>query len=86
MGMSGAAVATLISYVLLWIFHHLVSKYVIKENYHYRIKQFMPALIIMVICAVFVYLMQDYMILRWGTALIVGVIALRHLIKVKTIF
>lgn len=86
MGMSGAAVATLVSYVLLWIFHHLVSKYVIKENYHYRIKQFMPALIIMVICAVFVYLMQDYMILRWGTALIVGVIALRHLIKVKTIF
>ena len=32
MGMSGAAVATLISYVLLWIFHHLVSKYVIKEK------------------------------------------------------
>lgn len=86
MGMSGAAVATLISYVLLWIFHHLVSKYVIKENYHYRIKQFMPALIIMVICAVFVYLMQDNMILRWGAALVVGVIALRHLIKEKTIF
>ena len=85
-GMSGAAVATLISYILLWLFHHLVSKYIIKENYHYRIKQFMPALIVMIICSVYVYLLQDNIILRWAAALVVGVVALRHLVKTKTIF
>ena len=85
-GMSGAAVATLISYILLWLFHHLVSKYIIKENYHYRIKQFMPALIVMIICSVYVYMLQDNIILRWAAALVVGVVALRHLVKTKTIF
>lgn len=86
MGMSGAAVATLISYVLLWIFHHLVSKYIIKKNYHYRIRQFMPALAVMIICSVYVYLLQDSIIMRWAAALVVGLTALRHLLKTKTIF
>ena len=48
MGMAGAAVATLISYVMLWIFHHLVSKYFIGEHYHYTIKEFLPGLCVMI--------------------------------------
>lgn len=86
MGMAGAAVATLIAYVMLWIFHHLVSKYIIGQDYHYRIWQFMPALIVMIICSVYVYLLQDNIILRWAAALVIGLVALRHLVKTKTIF
>lgn len=86
MGMSGAAYATLISYVLLWIFHHMVSKYIIKEGYHYKVSQFLPGLTIMVSACIFTSIFQEYIIIRWVSAVIVGIILLRHLMKTKSIF
>lgn len=85
-GMAGAAVATLIAYILLWIFHHLVSKYIIRQGYHYKIREFLPGLSVMVIFAVLVVLLQDYIVVRWALAAVVGVLGLRHLIKTKSIF
>ena len=86
MGMAGAAYATLISYVLLWIFHHLVSKYIIKENYHYRIKEFLPGLIVMIFFTVLVMMIENMIIIRWLLAVLVGVVLLKHLLKTKSIF
>ena len=85
-GMAGAAVATLIAYVLLWIFHHMVSKYVIKQGYHYKIREFIPGLLVMIVFAVLVVSLQDYMMIRWGLAVVVGILGLRHLMKTKAIF
>lgn len=86
MGMAGAAYATLIAYVLLWIFHHMISKYVIKENYHYRIKQFLPGLIVVVLTAILVMFIESNVLIRWTLAIIVGVVLLRHFVKTKAIF
>lgn len=86
MGMAGAAFATFISYIVLWIFHHLVSKYLIKADYHYRIQVFVPGIVVMVISAIAIGFIENYIIIRWVLACIVGVITLRHLFKTKSIF
>jgi O-antigen/teichoic acid export membrane protein len=86
MGMSGAAYATALSYLALWIFHHLVSKYIIKEKYHYTLKTFLPGLAILILVSILVERMQNMILIRWIMAVIVGVIMLRHLWKTKSIF
>ena len=86
MGMSGAAYATVISYLALWIFHHLVSKYVIRENYHYALKTFLPGVCVLALVSIMVEEMQDMIVIRWIMAVIVGIITLRHLWKTKSIF
>lgn len=85
-GMTGAAMATLVSYILLWIFHHLAAKYFIREEYHYRLYEFLPGLITMIGFVVLVTLLLEKPVIRWGIAVIVAVVMLRHLIKTKSIF
>ena len=85
-GMQGAAEATFLSYLLLWIFHHLVAKYIIKGDYHYKIKTFIPAIAVMLIGCIIVNFTLDLIILRWGIAVVIGLGMLYHLYKVKTIF
>lgn len=86
MGMAGAAYATLISYVLLWLFHHWVSKYLIKQNYHYKLKVFFPGLVMMIVFTIIVMQIENYILIRWGMAFVVGIILLRHLMRTKSIF
>ncbi len=86
MGMTGAALATLVSYVLLWLFHHMISKYVVKEGYHYKIREFLPGLLVIVGMSVLVWLIEDYILIRWILAVIAGIWILRHLIREKSIF
>ena len=85
-GMHGAALATFLSYVLLWIFHHIASKYFIRENYHYRIRDFLPGIGLMLIATAGTAALQNYTLIRWGIAAFVGGLALRHIIKTKSIF
>lgn len=85
-GMHGAALATFLSYALLWAFHHIVSKYFIRQGYHYRVKDFLPGIGIMLIATIGTAFLQDYMFIRWGLALVVGILGLQHIIKTKSIF
>lgn len=85
-GMLGAAAATSFSYMLLWIFHHLVARYVIKEPYHYAIKDFLVPLIIMIIACLGTGRLTEYIILRWFTAVVVGIIIIKRVMKQKSIF
>ena len=85
-GMQGAAEATFIAYGLLWIFHHLVAKYIVKEKYHYKIKEFLPGFSIMIFGCILVQLTQNLLLVRWIIAGIIGLILLRHIVKEKSIF
>lgn len=85
-GMVGAAEATFLAYCLLWIFHHLVSKYWIKEGYHYQISQFIKPLIMMIVSCILVTMLQGQIIIRWMCAVVVGILLLRRIIRTKSIF
>ena len=86
MGMAGAAVATLISYVMLWIFHHIVSKYFIGKQYHYTVREFLPGLIVMILASIAVHLLESQIFVRWILALVVGIAVVKHLWKTKSLF
>ena len=86
-GAIGAAIATLVSHILLFVFHHLLSFYVInKGDYPFRFREFLPYLL-SVLCAVtVVYVIADYSILRFMIAMILGLMELGRIIQRKSIF
>lgn len=80
----GAAIATLISYFALFIFHEVVAIYIIKKNY---IKNNSVIYIIYVLIAVAIfYFIKDMWILRWLIGGVLGLYLLLRTIKNKTIF
>lgn len=85
-GMAGAAEATCLAYALLWLFHHIVAKYIIGEKYHYKLKTFLPSLGVMIVGCLAVGQLQEQILIRWGIAVVVGIIMLRHVWKEKTLF
>ena len=73
----GAAIATLISYILLFLFHQLCARKIQDElQYPYTVDFFIkPIIVIVVSCAIF-YLIKDLIILRWSCGIIVGIVLL----------
>lgn len=84
--MMGAAMATLISYILLFFFQHIVAKYLVKNDYHYELKDFI--FYILAICGgiIVFYLFKNLWIIRWMIGFILGVIMIKKIIKNKAIF
>ena len=86
-GMMGAAVATLISYAALFVFHYLIAKFAIGgEAFTFRLTLFIPGLISVIAASAIFYLLYDYWIVRWGIGAAVGVFLLIRLIRQKKIF
>ena len=83
-GMMGAAVATLISYIALFVFHEVIARYVIKAKYHYEIKMYIPFLLAVII-SIGVFYTCGW-IIRWILAVFVGIAILYRVIKNKSIF
>lgn len=77
-GMLGAAVATVVSYLFLWLFHLFVAKVVIKEAYHFDFRFFYGYLVAVLLLIGLYYLIADLWLIRW---LIFTVIAIALLIK-----
>lgn len=83
-GMMGAAVATLMSYISLFIFHEIIARYVIKAEYHYKITMYIPFLVAVLI-AIGVFYTCGW-IIRWILAVFTGIAVLYRIIKNKSIF
>lgn len=84
--MVGAAVATVSSYVVLWIFHSLLSRFVIKEEYHFKYKEFYIYLAITAAFTALFYLVKDMWYIRWPFCAVLGVLLLLRIKKQKSIF
>ena len=85
-GMYGAAIATLISYVLLACFHILTVKTWKLERYPLKLKPLFIGLLVIIIFSAAYYLLEDYWVLRWGTGIILGAFEVFRIWKRKTIF
>jgi O-antigen/teichoic acid export membrane protein len=81
----GAAIATLISFVFLFVFHEITAHFVIK-NYDYQFTMYLKGLIPVVLVAVIFYIAQDFWYIRWGLGSILGIYLLHRVIKNKAIF
>lgn len=85
-GMYGAAIATLISYILLAIFHFIIVKTWKLEHYPLNIKSLLMGLLMVILFSAGYYMLKDYWVLRWGIGIIIGIVELFKIWKRKTIF
>jgi O-antigen/teichoic acid export membrane protein len=81
----GAAIATLIAFVFMFIFHEIIARFIIK-NYDYNFMMYLKGLIPVIIVSVLYYFTQGLWYIRWGIGIILGIYLLKRIIKNKAIF
>ena len=85
-GMYGAALATTVSYFLLFLAHYFIVTHMKDVYYHLKISAFVKGLVIALFFAVLFYLLKDWWIVRWGLAAGIGIVEIVKILKRKTIF
>ena len=82
----GAVFATMISQMLLFAFHFVLSRFVIKERFDYKLSFFLiPATIVMIVVGLSYFLM-DFQYVRWFLFLLVAVYVSYDVLKHRSIF
>ncbi len=81
----GAAVTTLISYVLLFVFHEIVARFIIKK-YEIKFRIYFVGIIPVSIVSVLFYFTQNLWFIRWGIGLILGIYLIIRFYKNKAVF
>lgn len=84
-GMIAAAYTSLVSYVLLFLFHHLsiLNK---SNGYLYDLRFYGKGIIIMILAIIIYYIIFNSILLRWLLATCIGLYVLYCIIKRKSIF
>jgi len=86
-GIKGASIATMISYIMLFVFHHIIAHFAVKEaKYHYKFRTFVPGIIAVAVTGAVFYLLLDYAYVRWGLGVVLGIYILVRMIRQKSIF
>jgi len=86
LGMWGAAAATAVSYIFLWLFHLFVAKVMIKEDYHFDFRFFYYYFCIVLITIAVFYFIKDLWLVRWMLFITVAVLLLMKTLKQKSLF
>ncbi len=82
-GMYGAAIATALSYGILFLVHYFIVK---NMNYHLNIKIFLPGLVAILIGSVMFYILSPWWYIRWFLGIMLGIYELYKIYKRKSIF
>lgn len=83
--MMGAAVATILSYLVMFIFHDLVARYIIR-GYHYSIIFYMRGLGAVILCVAVTITLGDLMFVRWILAFLIALLLVYRCYKKRRIF
>lgn len=85
MGAMGAAISTMISNMLLWLFHDIISRKMVK-GYFYPFHNYIFPVFLILVCAVFASIIEDIPLLRWCIAICLGLVFLRKIYIKKSLF
>ncbi len=85
-GMYGAAVATAISYGLLFVAHYIIVQYLKEMKFHIPISMFIPGLLTVIVFSILFFILENYWIIRWVLGIMIGCIELFRMYKRKSIF
>lgn len=86
LGYLGAAIATVLSNILLALVHILFAKKLVKDKWVYNVKMFIPSIIGLSIACMLYYCFYSIWYIRWVTAMIVGIYMLWNIYKDESIF
>lgn len=85
-GIVGAVIATTVAHCLQFLIHFVFAKRLINEDYPFKLKPFIPwLLMVCAACAVF-YLTPNLWFVRWGIGVVLGIYELRKMFMRKAIF
>lgn len=85
-GMYGAAIATLASYALLVVFHFFIVKTWSLERYPLKMTYLFVGWVGILAFSGLYYILEDFMIFRWGIGVLLGVQLIFFVYRRKTIF
>ena len=85
-GMYGAALATTLAYVILFMMHYIIVKSMKEYVWGICLLDFVPGLGAVMISIVLFWLLDKLWIVRWGIGALLGAWELFRIIKRKTIF
>lgn len=86
MGIYGAALATSLSYLFLFVIHFFFVNHLKRIVYHLKLGSFLPALGIVFLCSGVFYFLEDLWYIRWGIGILVGTVEAYRVYKRKSIF
>lgn len=81
----GAAVATVVAFVFLFLFHDIIARYVVK-NLEYRFTFYLCGLVPVAGVAILYYFTLSFWYIRWVLAILLGIFLLSRIIKQKALF
>lgn len=87
-GALGAAIATLLSYMLSFFAHHISARRLVQGEgaYPFTLRMFAPYLACVIVAMALGYLPASLWFVRWGIGAAVGVVMLLRIRKQKSIF
>ena len=85
-GMYGAALATAVSYGLLFVAHYVIAVNMRGVKFHMDLKNFIPGLITVFIFSRLFYVADSFWIFRWILGISIGAFEMFKIIKRKRIF
>lgn len=81
-GIVGAAIATLLSYIILFLLHEFIARVVIK-NYNIEFKGYLFGIVTCLLFAFIALLFVEIIILRYGIVLIINLFLILYMFKNK---
>lgn len=85
-GIIGAAVGTMIAHCILFLFHFIIARFIMKQEFEYKYHIFIPGFLVILAFCIITPLIKDYIIIRWIIACLIGLYLLHDIYKKKSIF
>lgn len=85
-GIVGAAIGTMVAHFVLFLFHAVVARFVIKKKFEYKWHIFIPGLCVIAAFCMVTPLIKDCIVVRWIIAGVIGLYMIMDLYKTKRIF
>lgn len=85
-GMYGAALATALSYLGLFIVHWMIVTHMKEKAYHLKLSVFIPGIFGMITSVILFYAFSHMWYVRWGIGGLIGCYELYRIFKRKSIF
>lgn len=81
----GAAIATVISYFICFLFHDFCARFIIKK-FEYSWSFYLVGIASVSLVSVGYYFLLPYTIIRWGCAFLLGCVIIFRMIRNRTVF
>ena len=84
-GFIGAAIGTVVSHIILFLFHEIIARFIIK-NFEYPWHIYFPGICCVVIFSICSFLLKDLVFIRWGLFFFVSLYLFIDILKNKSLF